>query len=164
MRMQAIQERQRERLEWQATRGPEPVKPEHPPKGASPDERRAYEDACDEFRLEHDRWSNPPPEPGVGEMFWVLKVLSARYSREHGTHPHRHIDPFPDGAAWLERNALTRDQLVQLLTEPPEPVVEAMLLAREGIWRIISADGWRPPELSASDAPEPPDPEPLGSR
>lgn len=52
----------------------------------------------------------------------LLKVLQSRFSRDHGTHPHREPEQDPSGDAWLEKAGITHAQLVHMLKDPPEPV------------------------------------------
>lgn len=92
-----------------------------------------------------DQPEQRPAEPTLAEFEWVMRVLTSRYPRDHGIHPHRLPDVFPDGAAWLERHALTQEQLVELFRKPPEPVQEALCAAADDVYALLLASGWKAP-------------------
>jgi hypothetical protein len=94
-----------------------------------------------------------PPEPSLAEFEWVMRVMTARYPRDHGIHPHRLPEAFPDGAAWLERHALTQEQLVELFRRPPEPVQEALVEAADDIYALLLGSGWSPERPEPSSVP-----------
>ena len=88
----------------------------------------------------------PPAEPTLQEFEWLLRVVASRYPREHGIHPHRLPEVFPDGAAWLERHKLTQEQLVEMFRKPPEPVQQALVMAADDVYALLCASGWKAPD------------------
>lgn len=73
----------------------------------------------------------------------LLRILEARYPKDHGAHPHREPEPDPSGDAWLERSGITHGQLVHMLREPPEAVAKALVEAGDDVYRLLMAAGWR---------------------
>jgi hypothetical protein len=144
LRVQAVLERQRMHLEWAEKRGPEPERPAKPARGASEEEHDDYAEAREEWEAAHRRWDTPPPEPSLADFEWVMRVMTSRYPRDHGIHPHRLPEPFPDGSAWLERHQLTQEQLTEMFRKPPEPVQEALVAAADEVYALLCASGWSP--------------------
>jgi hypothetical protein len=74
----------------------------------------------------------------------LLKVMASRFPVDHGVSPHRSAEPDPSGEQWLERNALTQDQLQEMLRRPPEPIREAMTAAADDVYQLLLESGWKP--------------------
>lgn len=93
----------------------------------------------------------PASELKPGDLQWVANLLASQYPEAHGTSAHhRKPDPEPDGAAWLDREAMTKAQLTVLLSDPPESISAALLEVGDTVVANLLAGGWAPsPELLA---------------
>lgn len=79
------------------------------------------------------------------DLRFVSDYLESQFPEEHGTSVHhRKPDPEPDGAAWLERETMTREQLTVLLSDPPESIRAALLDAGDTVVANLLAGGWAP--------------------
>lgn len=85
------------------------------------------------------------------DLQWVANLLASQYPEEHGTSAtHRRPSPEPDGAAWLDKEGMTKAQLNVLLSDPPDAIREAMRELGDVVVANLLADGWAPsPELLA---------------
>jgi len=79
------------------------------------------------------------------DILTLERILEKRYPNDRGTSAHRLPEADPNGAAWLERHALTQEQLVELFRKPPEPVMEALVTAADDVYQLLLASGWKVP-------------------
>jgi hypothetical protein len=131
---------------WENRSAEPPPKPERPHvAGADADEWKAYERECELWQLALAAWSTPPPAPAPGDFEWLLRVQVSRYPEDHGATVWRKPEQEPDGAAYLERLGLKHEQLVTMLSDPPETIRDALVAAGDAVYAIMVAGGWRPP-------------------
>lgn len=95
--------------------------------------------------LELGAEGEPPPSPSTSDFEFVLRVLASRYPAEHGTSSHRKVEQEPSGEAWLERSGMQHEQLVTMLSDPPEPVAKALVAAGDSVYALLIASGWTAP-------------------
>jgi hypothetical protein len=87
------------------------------------------------------QWAALNESPHLKELG---KLLRDRYPEDWGISVHRKPEQEPDGNAWLERHALTGEQLEELFRRPPEPVQQALIAAADDVYALLLASGWTP--------------------
>jgi hypothetical protein len=93
-------------------------------------------------------WLRKQPSHAVSpqEVKLVIDALAARYPQDHGTSKHREPETEITGDDWFEHHAMTHDQLVALLQDPPEAIGNALLASGDMVVARLLASGWEPNE------------------
>jgi hypothetical protein len=148
LRCAAILEAEQRAADYWANRSPDPPpKPERPPKGADPEELDAYERECELWKLALAAWQHEPKTPSTADYDWLLRVQVSRFPQEHGATAYRELEKEPDGTGYLERRGMTHEQIVVMLTDPPEPVFNAIAASCDALYRVMLSTGWLPPHM-----------------
>lgn len=162
LRAQVLHEQMQAYADWSTNRPPPPkppAKPRKPKKGASAEERMAWELASEvhaQLEAEHEQamesWKQGPPLPDVTEMLWLEKVRISRHPEDYGTSKHRRPDVEHDGNNWLDAHSMDREQLAALFADPPEVMRNALCDAGPAVYRILLSGGFDPAAPIAVDA------------
>lgn len=88
-----------------------------------------------------------------GDLPSAMRMLTAevasRYPADHGTTAHRVPEPELTGEAWIERNGLTQAQLGAMISDPPEPLRDALVSNADTVYALLLASGWSPRAMAA---------------
>jgi hypothetical protein len=87
-----------------------------------------------------------PDEVDARDVKLVIDALAARYPQDYGASKHREPEADITGDEWLDKHAMTHDQLVALLQDPPAAIGEALLTSGDTVVARLLASGWEPSE------------------
>jgi hypothetical protein len=90
---------------------------------------------------------NRPPEPPLGEVMWLQRLLIDRYPQDHGAQALREPEKDPDGPGYIERQGLSQAQLRVLVSNPPEEIRGAMFAEAQRIFEMLTEMGFKPPTM-----------------
>jgi hypothetical protein len=118
--------------------------------GAAADIRGATIQIMREQVAEHLRWrasgvgGEPPPLPTVNELVWMDRAMEARFPAHYGSSKHRTPDADFDGANFTNATALTHEQLCAVISDPPEPILKAIVARAADVYALLLAHGFDP--------------------
>jgi hypothetical protein len=160
MKVQLMREQMARRLAWE-TREPLPPKPKpprKPGKSATAEERAEYAALFAVYEGELESWKSlaeahalPPPSPDVDELMWMQRHKIARFPADYGTSKHRQVEAPFDAQEWLDANAMDREQLAALFSDPPESIRAGLVAAAPAVYAILLAGGFEPAQRKAEN-------------
>lgn len=85
-----------------------------------------------------------PPMPNVIELEWAQRAVERRHPEDYGTTKHRAADVPYNADEYLDSNAMTREQLGAVFSDPPEKIRQALVDQAPAVYRILLEAGFDP--------------------